>query len=59
MVAALGPLLVGLLRGWTGGFAAAAWLFVGLGVALVVAGLGAGRTLHVGAVTVPALGGNR
>ena len=55
VVASLGPLLVGLLRGWTGGFAATAWLFVALGVALVVAGLGAGRTLHVGAVTVPVL----
>ncbi|RIX77373.1 CynX/NimT family MFS transporter [Acidovorax cavernicola] len=53
MVAAFGPLLAGLLHGWTGSFRASAWLFVGLGVALVIAGLGAGRTLHVGAVTVP------
>ncbi|PIF77178.1 CP family cyanate transporter-like MFS transporter [Variovorax sp. 54] len=53
MVAAFGPLLAGLLHGWTGSFHASAWLFVGLGVALVIAGLGAGRTLHVGAVTVP------
>jgi CP family cyanate transporter-like MFS transporter len=30
---------------------------VGLGVALVVAGLGAGRTLHVGATTVPLVRG--
>ncbi|MCY1379827.1 putative transporter YycB [compost metagenome] len=53
MVAAFGPLLAGLLHGWTGSFRASAWLFVGLGVVLVMAGLGAGRTLHVGAVTVP------
>jgi CP family cyanate transporter-like MFS transporter len=53
MVAACGPLLAGLLHGWTGSFRASAWLFVGLGIALVIAGLGAGRTLYVGAVTVP------
>jgi CP family cyanate transporter-like MFS transporter len=53
MVAALGPLVAGLLHGWTGSFRASAWLFVGLGIALVLAGLGAGRTLYVGAVTVP------
>ncbi|MCR6479332.1 MFS transporter [Variovorax sp. ZS18.2.2] len=53
MVAACGPLLAGLLHGWTGSFRASAWLFVGLGIALVIAGLGAGRTLYVGATTVP------
>jgi len=53
MVAAFGPLVAGLLHGWTGSFRASAWLFVGLGIALVIAGLGAGRTRHVGAVTVP------
>jgi len=52
MVAASGPLLAGLLHGWTGSFRASAWLFIGLGIALVIAGLGAGRTMHVGAVTI-------
>ena len=53
VIAAFGPLLAGLLHGWTGSFGAASWLFVAVGVALVIAGIGAGRTLHVGAVTVP------
>ncbi|MEZ2298969.1 CynX/NimT family MFS transporter [Variovorax sp. RCC_210] len=53
MVAAFGPLLAGLLHGWTGSFRASSWLFIGLGIALVVAGLGAGRTMHVGTTTVP------
>jgi CP family cyanate transporter-like MFS transporter len=53
MVAAFGPLVAGLLHGWTGSFRASSWLFVGLGIALVVAGLGAGRTMHVGTTTVP------
>jgi MFS transporter, CP family, cyanate transporter len=53
MVAAFGPLVAGLLHGWTGSFRASSWLFIGLGIALVIAGLGAGRTKHVGAVTVP------
>ena len=53
MVAAFGPLVAGLLHGWTGSFRASSWLFIGLGVALVIAGLGAGRTMHVGTTTVP------
>ncbi|KQW64314.1 CynX/NimT family MFS transporter [Variovorax sp. Root411] len=53
MVAAFGPLVAGLLHGWTGSFRASSWLFIGLGIALVAAGLGAGRTMHVGATTVP------
>ncbi|MET3914824.1 CP family cyanate transporter-like MFS transporter [Variovorax sp. OAS795] len=53
VVAACGPLLAGLLHGWTGSFRSSSWLFIGLGIALVAAGIGAGRTLHVGAVTVP------
>jgi CP family cyanate transporter-like MFS transporter len=53
MVAAFGPLVAGLLHGWTGSFRASSWLFIGLGIALVVAGLGAGRTMHVGTTTVP------
>jgi len=53
VVAACGPLVAGLLHGWTGSFRASSWLFIGLGIALVMAGLGAGRSMHVGAVTVP------
>ncbi|HEX7863342.1 MAG TPA: MFS transporter [Variovorax sp.] len=53
MVAAFGPLVAGLLHGWTGSFRASSWLFIGLGVALVITGLGAGRTMHVGTTTVP------
>jgi CP family cyanate transporter-like MFS transporter len=50
LVAAFGPLLVGLLRGWTGSFASSAVLFVLIGAALVASGLGAGRTQYVRAV---------
>ncbi|RYF30331.1 MAG: MFS transporter, partial [Comamonadaceae bacterium] len=53
LVAAFGPLLVGLLRGWTGSFDAAALLYLVLGVALVGAGLGAGRSEYVAALVVP------
>jgi CP family cyanate transporter-like MFS transporter len=53
VVAACGPLIAGLLHGWTGSFRASSWLFIGLGIALVMAGLGAGRSMLVGAVTVP------
>ena len=53
IVAACGPLMAGLLHGWTGSFRASSWLFIGLGIALVTAGIGAGRTMHVGAITVP------
>ncbi|WP_378950392.1 CynX/NimT family MFS transporter [Mesorhizobium sp. ANAO-SY3R2] len=52
VLAAFGPLVVGLIRGWTGGFAATAFLFVGLGLVAAVMGIGAGRALHVGARTV-------
>lgn len=52
LVAAFGPLLVGLLRGWTGSFASSAVLFVLIGAALVASGLGAGRTQYVRAVAV-------
>ncbi|UST56026.1 MFS transporter (plasmid) [Comamonadaceae bacterium OTU4NAUVB1] len=56
LAAACGPLLVGLLRAWTGDFRAAAVLFVAIGVALVAAAFGAGRARLVGTATrdVPA-----
>jgi len=50
-LAAIGPLLVGLIRDWTGSFAASSVLFVALGLGVAVTGLGAGRALHVGART--------
>lgn len=46
-LAAWGPLLVGVLRGWTGGYAATAWLVILLSLATAAAGWGAGRNLQV------------
>ncbi len=46
-LAAFGPLLVGLLRGWTGGFESAAALVAVVGLAMVWSGWGAGRRLLV------------
>ena len=42
-LAAFGPLLVGLLRGWTGGYNSAAVLVALVGVVMVWSGWGAGR----------------
>ncbi len=47
LLAAIGPLLVGLIHGWTGGFAWTAPLFVFLGLGTAVHGWFAGRALHV------------
>ena len=52
LIAAGGPMLVGLLRGWTGDFAATPWLFVGIGLFAVASGLGAGRARMVQTTTV-------
>ncbi|MGF6176106.1 CynX/NimT family MFS transporter [Ensifer sp. 4252] len=52
VLAAIGPLLVGLIRDWTGSFDAAAILFVALGLGAAIMGFRAGRALHVGARTV-------
>ena len=52
LIAACGPLLVGLLRGWTGNFDAAAFLFGAIGVMLLACAMGAGRNRCVAAVTV-------
>jgi CP family cyanate transporter-like MFS transporter len=46
-LAAVGPLLVGLIRGFTGSFAASALLFVALGMGAAWHGWRAGRNLHV------------
>ncbi|CRM51864.1 CynX/NimT family MFS transporter [Pseudomonas sp. 58 R 12] len=47
-LASLGPLAVGLVHDWTGGWAAVGWIFAVIGVGAIVAGLGAGRALYVG-----------
>ena len=49
LLASVGPLVVGVIRGVTGGFTVAAVLFVVIGLLLAGFGLGAGRALHVGA----------
>lgn len=51
LIAAGGPMLVGLLRAWTGSFQASAWLFGAIASALVLAGFGAGRDRLVKAST--------
>lgn len=52
LLAAIGPLIVGLLRGWTGSFAWCAVLFVALGAGAAINGWRAGRASYVGARTV-------
>ncbi|HMM63054.1 MAG TPA: CynX/NimT family MFS transporter [Mesorhizobium sp.] len=52
VLAAIGPLLVGLIRSWTGSFDAAALLMVVLGAGAAWMGAGAGRALHVDARTL-------
>ncbi|MXN44980.1 MFS transporter [Shinella kummerowiae] len=52
LLAAIGPLVVGLIRGWTGSFAWSAVLFVLLGLGAAVNGWFAGRALYVNARTV-------
>ena len=47
LLAAFGPLLVGALYSATGSHAASAWLFAGLGMAVMASGWGAGRPLFV------------
>ena len=52
MLAAIGPLLVGLIHSVTGGYAATAILFVLLGLGVAFFGWGAGRAAHVKARTI-------
>ena len=47
VLASGGPLLVGLLHGWTGGFDAAAGLFAALGLGIALSGFGAGRAAQI------------
>ena len=52
LIASLGPLIAGLLRGWTGNWNGVALFCVGLGAASAICGIGAGRDRHVRAVLV-------
>jgi CP family cyanate transporter-like MFS transporter len=52
LLAAIGPFIVGLIRGWTGSFAWCAVLFVALGLGAAFNGWRAGRARHVNARTV-------
>ncbi|SFI80710.1 MFS transporter, CP family, cyanate transporter [Phyllobacterium sp. CL33Tsu] len=52
MLAAVGPLLVGLIHSVTGSYAATAILFVLLGIGVAFFGWGAGRAAHVKARTI-------
>nr|WP_314528594.1 CynX/NimT family MFS transporter [uncultured Pseudomonas sp.] len=47
-LASLGPLAVGVLHDWTGGWGATGWVFGVIGLGAIVAGLSAGRALYVG-----------
>ncbi|MFP3543101.1 MFS transporter [Rhizobium sp. SIMBA_035] len=54
LLAAIGPLVVGMIRSWTGSFAWCAVLFVILGLGAAINGWNAGRALHVNARTIEA-----
>jgi CP family cyanate transporter-like MFS transporter len=47
LLAAIGPLIVGLNRGWTGGFSWCAALFVALGLGAAINGWKAGRAVEI------------
>ncbi|WP_337268062.1 CynX/NimT family MFS transporter [Oryzifoliimicrobium ureilyticus] len=51
LLASVGPLIVGLIRGWTGSFAWCALLFVAVGAVAAVNGWHAGRNRFVAATT--------
>ncbi|WP_296259410.1 MULTISPECIES: CynX/NimT family MFS transporter [unclassified Pseudomonas] len=46
-LASLGPLAVGLVHDWTASWAPVGWIFGVIGIAAIVAGMGAGRALYV------------
>jgi len=54
ILAAIGPLLVGLLHSWTGGYGASPWLFIALTAGAGFYGWGAGRNAYVNVKSVPA-----
>ncbi|MGY2681961.1 CynX/NimT family MFS transporter [Pseudomonas tolaasii] len=47
-LASMGPLAVGVLHDWTGGWSATGWVFGVIGLGAIIAGWGAGRALYVG-----------
>jgi CP family cyanate transporter-like MFS transporter len=47
LLAAIGPLIVGLIRGWTGNFSWCAALFVALGLGAAINGWKAGRAVEI------------
>ena len=47
-LASMGPLAVGVLHDWTGGWGATGWVFGVIGLGAIIAGCGAGRALYVG-----------
>lgn len=53
LLASAGPLVAGLLHGWTGGWGAVAFFSCVLGLVGCLAGLGAGRPRHIGARAIP------
>ncbi|MFW0758773.1 CynX/NimT family MFS transporter [Pseudomonas sp. H11T01] len=50
-LASMGPFAVGLVHDLTGGWTALGWIFGGVGIAAILAGLGAGRSLYVHVVS--------
>jgi MFS transporter, CP family, cyanate transporter len=46
-LASLGPFAVGVVHDWTGNWSSVGWIFGIIGVAAIVAGMGAGRALYV------------
>lgn len=52
LLAAIGPLVVGMIRSWTGSFAWSSVLFVALGIGAGINGWNAGRAAHVNAQTI-------
>jgi len=52
VLAAIGPLVVGMIRSWTGSFAWSSVLFVALGIGAGINGWNAGRAAHVNARTI-------
>jgi CP family cyanate transporter-like MFS transporter len=50
-LASMGPFAVGIVHDWTGGWTALGWIFGVIGLAAIIAGLGAGRSLYVQVVS--------
>jgi CP family cyanate transporter-like MFS transporter len=46
-LASLGPFAVGVVHDWTGNWSSIGWIFAVIGMAAMVAGMGAGRALYV------------